>query len=72
MKSDIMRTPVLKDNLKLHEDAMRVIEFYCYAHNVSYCQGMFEVLLPFLFMNFELSVAVFIFPLSFRDLSEKI
>ena len=51
MESDIERTPVLKDNPKLHIDAMRVIEFYCYAHNVSYCQGMFEVLLPFLFMK---------------------
>ena len=51
MTSDISRTPVLKDNPYLHQDAMRVIEFYCYAHNVSYCQGMFEVLLPFLFMK---------------------
>ena len=28
-----------------------VVEFYCYQENVSYCQGMLEVILPFLFMK---------------------
>ncbi len=35
----------------MHVDAMRIIEFYCNMHNVEYCQGMLEVLLPFLFMK---------------------
>lgn len=51
MLGDMPRTPVLKDYPNFHHDAMRVIEFYCFAHNVSYCQGMFEVLVPFLFMK---------------------
>lgn len=51
MNNDITRTPILKDAVRLHEDAMRVVEFYCDSHNVQYCQGMLEVLLPFLFMK---------------------
>lgn len=51
MASDITRTPILKERVKLHEDAKRVVEFYCFSHNVQYCQGMLEVLLPFLFMK---------------------
>ena len=51
MTSDISRTPILRDTERLHNDAKRIIEFYCYAHNVHYCQGMLEVLLPFLFMK---------------------
>jgi len=51
MQSDISRTPILKDTERLHVDAKRIIEFYCNFHNVQYCQGMLEVLLPFLFMK---------------------
>ena len=51
MTSDISRTPILRDTERLHHDAKRIIEFYCYAHHVHYCQGMLEVLLPFLFMK---------------------
>ena len=51
MASDIARTPILKNAEWLHMDAMRIVEFYCYSHNVHYCQGMLEVLLPFLFMK---------------------
>jgi len=51
MKSDISRTPILKDAAWLHADAKRIVEFYCWHHNVQYCQGMLEVLLPFLFMK---------------------
>ena len=51
MEKDITRTPLLKDCVYLHEDAHRIIEFYCYTHNVAYCQGMLEVLHPFLLMK---------------------
>jgi len=51
MVKDIKRTKFLKDNEKLHEDVKRVIEFYCYQLNVEYCQGMLEVVLPFLYMK---------------------
>ena len=51
MSGDISRTPILKDTQRLHVDAKRVVEFYCWHHNVHYCQGMLEVLLPFLFMK---------------------
>ena len=34
---DLMRTNNLKDNLNLHIDTKRVIEFYCNSLNVSYC-----------------------------------
>ena len=51
MSRDINRTPILKTANQLHEDAKRIVEFYCYSHNVHYCQGMLEVLLPFLFMK---------------------
>ena len=51
MTSDIKRTKLLKDSPKLHSDAKRIVEYYCHAHNVSYCQGMLEVLMPFLFMK---------------------
>ena len=51
MTSDIARTPILKDAPRLHVDAKRIVEFYCWSHNVHYCQGMLEVLLPFLFMK---------------------
>ena len=46
-----MRTKFLKDNEKLHIDVHRVFEYYCLTKNVSYCQGMIEVLLPFLLMK---------------------
>jgi hypothetical protein len=48
---DLIRTDYLKENVKLHIDAKRVVEFYCYSLNVSYCQGMLEVVLPFLYMK---------------------
>ena len=51
MTSDIARTRHLKDRPQLHSDAKRIVEFYCHTHNVSYCQGMLEVLMPFLFMK---------------------
>ena len=51
MSNDIARTPILKDAPWLFEDAKRILEFYCFSHNVHYCQGMLEVLLPFLFMK---------------------
>ena len=51
MRGDISRTPILKDAPRLHTDAKRIVEFYCWSHNVHYCQGMLEVLLPFLFMK---------------------
>lgn len=51
MIKDIKRTRYLGDLVQLHEDAKRVIEFYCAKLNVSYCQGMLEVVLPFLCMK---------------------
>ena len=51
MTNDIARTPILKDAPWLFQDAKRIVEFYCFSHNVHYCQGMLEVLLPFLFMK---------------------
>lgn len=48
---DLIRTDYLKENVKLHIDVKRVVEFYCYSLNVSYCQGMLEVVLPFLYMK---------------------
>ena len=48
---DIKRTRFLKDNDKLHEDVHKVLEFYCFSKNVTYCQGMIEVLVPFLLMK---------------------
>ena len=51
MNKDIIRTKHLKNNENLHDDCKRVIEFYCYSKNVAYCQGMIEVLLPFLYMK---------------------
>ena len=37
MRSDITRTPILRDAPMLHEDALRIIEFYCFSHNINYC-----------------------------------
>lgn len=37
MANDIIRTPILKDNINLHIDAKRIVEFYCWSHNVQYC-----------------------------------
>ena len=51
MQKDINRTKHLKDNPNLHEDVKRVVEYYCASQNVMYCQGMLEVLLPFLYMK---------------------
>ena len=34
---DVSRTNYLRDNTKFHIDIKRVVEFYCYALNVSYC-----------------------------------
>lgn len=51
MQKDINRTKHLKENTYLHTDVKRIIEFYCQSQNVGYCQGMLEVLLPFLFMK---------------------
>lgn len=51
MAGDIKRTKFLKDNPSLHADAKRIVEYYCHVHNVSYCQGMLEVLMPFLLMK---------------------
>jgi hypothetical protein len=51
MTKDIVRTKHLKESTHLHEDIKRVVEFYCFAQNVMYCQGMLEVLLPFLYMK---------------------
>ena len=51
MAGDIKRTKFLKDNPGLHADAKRIVEYYCHVHNVSYCQGMLEVLMPFLLMK---------------------
>ena len=51
MSNDIKRTKFLKDNPSLHADAKRIVEYYCHVHNVSYCQGMLEVLMPFLLMK---------------------
>ena len=51
MDRDIKRTQLLKDSPKLHTDAHRIVEYYCHAHNVAYCQGMLEVLMPFLLMK---------------------
>lgn len=48
---DIVRTKHLKGNFNLHEDVKRIIEFYCHQKNVAYCQGMLEVLLPFIYMK---------------------
>ena len=51
MNKDLVRTKYLKDNCKLHDDVRRVLEFYCGKKNVAYCQGMIELLLPFLLMK---------------------
>ena len=51
INKDIARTKYLKDNEKLHTDVHRVLEYYCHQKNVSFCQGMIEVLLPFLLMK---------------------
>ena len=51
MQKDINRTKHLKDNQSLHDDVKRVVEYYCATQNVMYCQGMLEVLLPFLYMK---------------------
>lgn len=51
MQKDINRTKHLKENQSLHDDVKRVVEYYCATQNVMYCQGMLEVLLPFLYMK---------------------
>ncbi|CDW87634.1 tbc domain containing protein [Stylonychia lemnae] len=51
INKDLSRTKILNDNIKLHNDVHRVIEFYCQQKNVSYCQGILEVLLPFLLLK---------------------
>ena len=45
------RTKFLKENEKLHDDIRRVLEFYCYSKNVKYCQGMIDLILPFMLMK---------------------
>lgn len=54
---DIVRTRFLKENIVLHKDVKRILEYYCHIKNVTYCQGMIEVLLPFLFMKQQSSDA---------------
>jgi hypothetical protein len=51
INKDIVRTKILKSNERLHQDVHKVLEFYCYKKNVTYCQGMIEVLMPFLLMK---------------------
>lgn len=51
INKDIVRTKILKTNERLHEDVHKVLEYYCYVKNVTFCQGMIEVLLPFLLMK---------------------
>jgi hypothetical protein len=46
-----VRTKILKSNERLYADVHKVLEYYCYSKNVIYCQGMIEVLMPFLFMK---------------------
>jgi hypothetical protein len=41
----------LKDHFYLHEEVKRIVEFYCHQMQVSYCQGMLEVLQPFIYMK---------------------
>jgi hypothetical protein len=48
---DIVRTKILKQNAHLHADVHRVLEYYCYVKNVTFCQGMIEVMMPFLLMK---------------------
>lgn len=48
---DVVRTKILKSNERLHADVHKVLEYYCYSKNVTYCQGMIEVLMPFLLMK---------------------
>ena len=45
------RTKFLRENERLHDDIRRVIEFYCFTQNVNYCQGMIDLLLPFMMMK---------------------
>jgi hypothetical protein len=35
----------------MHIEVKRVIEFYCNHFSISYCQGMLEVVLPFLYLK---------------------
>lgn len=51
IEKDIVRTKILKSNARLHQDVHKVLEYYCYVKNVTYCQGMIEVLMPFLLMK---------------------
>lgn len=48
---DISRTRFLADETGMHTEIKRVIEFYCSQINVAYCQGMLEVVLPFLYLR---------------------
>ena len=34
---DIVRTRFLKDNILLHTDVKRILEYYCHIKNVTYC-----------------------------------
>ena len=51
INKDIARTKILKSSERLHQDVHKVLEFYCYKKNVTYCQGMIEILMPFLLMK---------------------
>ena len=51
INKDVVRTKLLKTNEKLHQDVHKVLEYYCYVKNVTYCQGMIEVMMPFLLMK---------------------
>jgi hypothetical protein len=51
INKDLVRTKILKSVEHLHQDVHRVLEFYCKAKAVNYCQGMIEVLMPFLLMK---------------------
>jgi hypothetical protein len=48
---DLERVPHLRSCKWLYEDMTRVVEFYCAQYKVTYCQGMLDVLLPFMFMK---------------------
>ena len=38
---------------ELHKSTSQILEFHCYQKNITYSQGMIEVLLPFLLMKDE-------------------
>lgn len=51
IQRDLVRTQFLSDNQKMHSEIKRVVEFYCSELAITYCQGMLEVVLPFLYMK---------------------